>query len=240
MMFRSSFPQLPMSLCVLLTSSMALAQPWRINRTLEWSEVLAGTTTPVLNPNGILDPGESALLRVSATFSPPVGSLVVGVGPVGEATVKGLAQTVFSLGPVEWEEEQGTWEHLTAAPSFTPHLLNPGSTGFIHGGVLQESQGGAWMPDPINPIPDLFQIIWTPFSYEPRHLDMRLGAVISPRTQLWAQYGVDPTTGHPLLTRFSISNNSTVIQIPIAIPAPNAALFAFLSLGTAGAFRRRR
>lgn len=222
---------------ILLAPCTVFAQQWpSIVRTLDWVEVYTGTNTPVANPNGILEPGESARLMVSASYSPPAGT---PIEPGSPSRVAGLARSTFTLGPVLWEEELGNWNHHSSQAPFEPWFK--GGMGFQIVSVAQESQGGAWMPDPINPVPGFFQAVWTPLSYEPRHVSMRVGTVIPAFSQVWIHSGTDPTTGFPILSQLTVGASiPPQIHIPIVIPAPGAAVAVMLGGGAVLLRSRRR
>lgn len=83
--------------------------------TLEWVEVHAGTATPVANPNGVLEPGEAALLRVAVEFD-PIGTVITL--PTISGTVAGLSRSIFAIMPQEISP--GTWSHPSVAAGFVP------------------------------------------------------------------------------------------------------------------------
>src|SRR5207245_1622513 len=95
----------------LAPAGAALAQPAHADLTLSWFEVIAGSTTAVSSPNGILEPGEAARLRVSIAFT-PVGTLVGS--STGPAPVAGFYRTGFDLDLVSGQG--GIWNRFNATP----------------------------------------------------------------------------------------------------------------------------
>lgn len=217
---------------LLLCPASLCAQSGQVVHSLNWIEV-NGANEPVPNPNGVLEPGEGARLIVTATYAPSFGSqLSQWPVPGGIATVKGLAETNFLITPAT--AELGTWTHLGTIPGFEAFWFP--SADNIGGFARQPSLGGAWLPNPVNPVEGVWQAVWWPQSYLPRSVTMQMAPLLGPRPHLWGQYGEDPTTGHPLLIQLFANGQWDSTQIPI-IPAPGAALVilpAFL------AARRRR
>lgn len=222
--------RISVTLSAAFLASTAAAQT--AEHTLEWIEVEANTKTPVANPNGILEPGESVLFRVSVSFDPPVGSQLPYPGGIG--TVAGFGGSHFSW---RWTGNiQGTWGQYAAAPGFQ---LFPDPNGFW--GASQPIPTYPAVPSPINPVP-LWEVVWTPASYEPRQVSHWIQGISgtggSWLTAIMLQTGIDPTTGHPQYanTNFAPTMLNTV-QIPI-IPSPGAAI-PLAALFIASCTRRR-
>lgn len=232
---------LPLSVAWLHAASATCAGALEIAYTLTWAEVHAGTNIPVSSPNGLVEPGEGVLFRVSAVFSPPVGTLIQAPGsPTGSVVVAGLHRAIFGMAPAAGTgEEFGQWSHIASSAPFTPNstIIFGGAIG---GSATQLSQGGSWLPDPMNPIPRLWEIVYTPDHYDPRTMIYQLRSQFSQLfNSIWGQYGVDPTTGHPLLLSFFIPTaHYDTVSIPV-IPAPGAAVVILPALLAAAAGRRR-
>jgi hypothetical protein len=221
-----------------LGSSPAFAQsPAEFTAMFSWMEVYAGTTTPVAHPNGVLEPGESALLTLGVSFT-PVGTIVQYHDPLpgGTAPVAGFRGTGFGIvatdaGPGVWAYGGGRWPGGIGAP-------------YNHGlGWTTASQpwppAGA-LPDPVNPIPDLWKALWTPDSYDPRQVrfDLNLSQLLGGGNgHLYVVYGTDPVTGNPLVgAARAWANSPPGVTIP-TVPAPGAAP---VLLTLCACLRRRR
>lgn len=217
-----------------------------VDFTLSWLEVIAGTNTPIANPNGILEPGEAARLSISVAFSPPVGTITTYPmpPPPGIGIVAGFG---------------GMWEDLVAAPGGSPIGAARGKWTFIHtapgfalGGSGTPTGGGAAVmgigagqfilpggtPNPANPIPNIWTGVWTPDSFEPRATKWLLHSTNSnkhlrpwfpheTRPYLLLQYGMDPGGNFQYVAKF-VPGTYGSTTIPI-IPAP-ASLLAVSAL----------
>jgi hypothetical protein len=200
---------------------------------LDWREVDVGTNLPVASPNGVIEPGERARILLTAQFTPPVGTQVsFPTIPTGSGTVMGFYRTSFSVWPTEGNV--GSWTAAGSSGPFTSLVLDLFGEGVGH--LFQNSQGGSWLPDPTNPAQ--WEANWTPHSYHARTVTMNLSQPFGGGRELWVQYGVDPTTGDPLLAPLPCTGDwNSSIQIPI-VPGPSTALPLLLSL--AALPRRRR
>jgi hypothetical protein len=229
------------SMIVLVPCAAAQAQTVpELVATLAWTEVYAGTNTPVANPNGILEPGEGALLRVSVAFT-AVGTAAPfqfpAPGGVGE--IAGLNNFLFHL---DAPLSGGSWTHPASVPGFSADLGIAHPAGLLLARALQPWPPPGAMPIATNPIEDVWQAVWTPDSYEPRLVDFSMrtpGSVHGPTPpRLFIVYGTDPTTGAPLLGYGYTVPTWDTLQIPVVIPAPGTAL-ALLGLAGIAASRRR-
>jgi hypothetical protein len=160
-----------------------------VSYSLFWSE-LDADYQPVSSPNGVLDRGERALLRLSvsftnqnmlAHFSPPVGTFTSGtirgfaggfLDLNGTATV-GNAAALWNLDPSRGYGLQFPFDAVGEAGFGTPAAggatligIEPLQfSGFIH---------------TTNPIPAVWIGVWTPESYEPREIQFRTtGSVVA-------------------------------------------------------------
>jgi hypothetical protein len=215
--------------CFCFVGSLGLAgscaaQDAFVQISLAWRETYAGTVMPVANPNGLLEPGESALFDFTIRFT-PVGTLVPHMwGGYGHVLGLGFALIrLFSHGGAE-----GTWSHYYVAPPFhSIQIADPDGTLFADIG-----QGAAWpVIDPRNPV--IWTALWTPDSYDIRNVDFYLV----------------PPHGFPARLRVADEINplsiadALAVTIPDAIqigvvPAPGAA--AVCGLAAFLACRRRR
>jgi hypothetical protein len=222
-----------------------LAQAPSAQYIVTMTEVYAGTTTPVANPNGMIEPGESALFRMTISFAPGVGGTVQT--PHGPGTVEGFNGFVARWWSLT-AGGAGEWSHLALAPGWGPYSgeLFPGMNGSMLHLIGPLQLPSPTIPlNPANPIDDIWQGVWTPHSYVPRTQEWILtpdgGGVGNVFGRLWAQYGTDPVTGDPLLWSVEIPRANVVSPIvPVQIiPAPGSGL-ALAIAGLAAARRRRR
>lgn len=213
-------------------AACACAQTLSVEYSLSATEVYTGTLTPVANPNGLIEPGESVLLQMTVSFSPPVGTIVStpsGPGPI--VGFGGMAAHV-SMYPTF---TPGTWSDMALAPGWS------GQPGFVQTqsnfvGAISPWQFPPWTGSPVipdNPIENIWRCVWTPQSYEQQLINFQAGSEIGgPEFGiLLVHYGNDPTTGQPLYDRASIpnANASTPATWVAIIPAPGTAGLLFLS-----------
>jgi hypothetical protein len=227
--------------------------------TYSWSETIAGTITPVPNPNSILDPGEGARINLAitalhngvntigqtTTYTPPP--------PPGTGTIRGIASFIYNLiGDNNAVTAQGWWSNRAITPllptgAFTGNVLNNGSQLDSFGGGQFVAPGET--ADATNPIQDAFRGVWTPAAYSIRTVNFKANSPFSPPegypSGILVQYGsafldpTDPTTEYALyLTRQIPSNFGLGVNIPIA-PAPTNAWAAACALAAASRRRRR-
>ncbi len=218
-----------------------------------WSEVVAGTLSPVASPNSVLEPGDGARIHLSivalrdgvdvmgmtATYQTPPGP---GVG-----TVRGIGYFLYSLDGTGGSAT-GTWSNRAINPilnagAFVGNALNGGAT-------LDSFGGGQFLPagqtaNATSPIAPAFRGVWTPTTYATRTVNFKGSGHAGP-AGLWngiiLQYGTafldpsDPTTEYALYYGKDLQTNfGTGVNIPIA-PAPGSAL----ALACATVIRLRR
>jgi hypothetical protein len=227
-------------------TGIAAAQTPQLNVEWSWSEVAAGTTVPVTSPNGVLEPGESVLFRLSVSFEPPVGTPLPVPG-YPNATVAGLGSVLFALyGRLESDPfvaAPGAFSHLGrrtewrfGSPLGEP---TPGVAEIRHAGFGQFPLAGQ-TANPENPIENVWQAVWTPAEYRidtynffSAH-ETPLGAGF-----LLLQTGIDPITSAPLYEQvYGIPSPQGGVQIPM-VPAPGAGV-AGLVMVSLLAWRRQR
>ncbi len=220
-----------------------------------WSEVVAGTLTPVASPNSVLEPGEGArihlnivalrdgvdVMGMTATYQTPPGP---GVG-----TVRGIGHFIYSLDGTGGSAT-GTWSNRAIDPilnagAFVGNALNGGAT-------LDSFGGGQFLPagqtaNATSPIAPAFRGVWTPTTYATRTVNFKGSGHVGP-AGLWSgiilQYGTafldpsDPTTEYALYyTKYIQTNFGAGVNIPIA-PAPGSSLALAWAAGMS--LRRRR
>jgi hypothetical protein len=231
-----------------------------IRVTYSWQEVAGLTTTPVTNPNSILDPGEGA--RISLQLDALInGSNAVGQTttytpppPPGAGTVRGLASFLYNLrGDGGAATAAGSWGNRTVR--ILSGIGEPYAGTVLLNGALVDSFGGGQFVAPggtansLNPVADAFRGVWKPTDYSPRSVNwLAEPGTATPAGQhngILVSYGItrpdpnDPTTWYDnYLNKYISSDFGNGISIPIA-PAPSSASilagFAAASLG-----RRRR
>jgi hypothetical protein len=219
------------------------AQQSNIDVFVNWHfvEVVAGTNTPVANPNGVLEPGEAARIVMSIEFSPPVGTLVTYPPPPGPGvgTVAGLGGARYDLASATpgW---QGTWTHFQRRPEWA--LGSIGSPAWNGNGIEGAQVGQFPLPgtvaNPENPIPDIWSAVWTPADFSARVVRFAsFGQIFELGASVYVQYGTDPTTNAPLYITARTQSHHGYVEIPI-IPAPGTGglVLGLLLLGS----RRRR
>ncbi len=219
-----------------------------------WSEVVAGTLTPVASPNSVLEPGEGARIGINI-FATINGTNAIGQTiayspppPPGIATVRGIAYIKYNLNGSNGAA--GSWNDRAISP-----VLSAGAFAGtpMNGGATLDSLGGGQFvaigqtANATNPIADAFRGVWNPTSYQQRTVNFRAsnGTASGPTfSDLIAQYGsafvdpTDPTTEYALyVTKGIITNYGGGVDIPIA---PGVASGLPLALAGAAALRRRR
>lgn len=225
-----------------------------------WLEVVSGTTVqPTVN--SVLDPGESARIRVGVTalFN---GTSAIGQttayaipAPGGIGTVRGLGSVVYDLiGDNNAATASGTWGGFIGGLQ-GPQPSGPFSQGLSSGsiqpgGASVHGYGGLQFVPPggsanaANSIVQVFRSVWRPNSYSPRSVTFRARASILVPTGehnsvLFAYgFGTDPNTGS-VFDLFDLKYISTDFDVGITIPiAPAPSTLALLF--APAAFGRRR
>lgn len=190
-----------------------------------WSEMLAGTNTPILAPNGLLEPGEGAFIQVGMhalrNGTNAVGQ-VVTVNP-GNHTgpIRGMAHFVYDIAG-SGADATGTWNLRIISPIFN-WFPNVGQV--VEGGArvhsfnaAQIAHGGA-IVDGTNPILTVWRGTWNPSSYAPRtvHFQVEASDTVPTGQQnaVDVEYGIDPQTGYPLYVGKYFQSDFGGIDIPI-------------------------
>jgi hypothetical protein len=230
--------------------------PVTITYNLAWQEVSAvAPYAPVLNPNGILEPGEGARFNFNGTLNVAPGTAItysstLNPGSSGSGFLGGFWGGNLNLtGDGGAASAAGTWvlsantvpgtnpNRLGTVPPFASGNLN-GST--AAGGARVENISPAqFSPDPstlnsASPTPTMWRGLWIPTDYASRTVTFQLGAgSLGLPTTLWATDTLSPT---PAIFNAN-SNFGTAVQVPI-VPAPSS--LALLGLGGLVAARRRR
>lgn len=218
-----------------------------ITTSMSWSDNGLGNG----NNNGTLDPGEAALITMTASFtnefgtahfSPPVGNLssgtIVGLGALwidlqGSPLTAGTFNNSMPLANTAGTSGygvRGNWR-----------IAGPASNGTINGiGIdnIQIGQGHSQEP-PLtdNPVTNVYRLLWTPNSYDPR--DAAFAIVPDPAAGTQAGFvAVDLGNGTGLFVAVPLGHiefGTVHIQV---VPTP--AGVGVLSLGFVFCARRSR
>jgi hypothetical protein len=212
-----------------------------VTYSLSWRECNSNGT-PVPAPNGMLEPGESVLFRMSvsftnqngvATFTPPAGTFSSG-------TLRGFGfgfLDLVGIGP----QTTGSW-NLSAAHGLGVHpdwnLVGPSGSGTptANGSQVLNIQFGQFHASPAsivgtNPIVDIYKAVWTPASYVIAEREFHLrGALAAAGSHSVVLLELGPT----LLAGVSAPANFGSVVIPLPAPA------TLPLLAIAALFRRSR
>ncbi len=223
---------------VILPACVVRAQLLQFDLTLSWSEVVAGTNVPVASPNGFLEPGEGARIGLTVSFSPPVGTPVPYQQPApgGVAPNAGFWGVGFST--LATSALGGSWSSGTTSSGFNGSFLLPQPDGsLVICGVRQTPAIGSY-PIASNPLPSLWQAVWTPSTYQPRQAGFHLEPITDSDPAVFVYLGLDPG-GNPLFGHAFGGTTYVPVQIPI-VPAPStgAALLWFLAAASTRRSRR--
>ncbi|MFN0134391.1 MAG: hypothetical protein ACKVW3_17900 [Phycisphaerales bacterium] len=221
-------------------ASSALAQGELVTSSLRFAEVLAGTSTPVASPNGLIEPGEGVRLILDVSFSPSVGSTTTypTPPPPGIGTIAGLAEVLFDLRG--GATAQGTWSSIFRPPEWRiggAGVPQAGGTELAAAAVGQFILPGA-TANAMNPIPSIWQGTWTPASYAARSVTWQSAAAVASGgnpTSLYIQY--DVVQGQPQYISKYVPGQFGSVVVPI-VPAPGVGLV--LLAGGLMAARRKR
>jgi len=210
-----------------------------------WTEVLAGSSTPVAVSNGLIEPGEGARLALTATITPGIGSVVTYVPPPqpGFGTLAGLGSLFFDL--LGSNANGGQWSVIRRNPGGINWGLGPAGTGQPSGDLVSAGVGQFVLPGAIvngtNPVVNIWAATWTPDGFAARTVSFQSAAAAASggnHSAILIQYGDDPNSQKPLVVGRvvdGIFGNSGPIPV---VPAPGGAMI--LGLGALVASRRRR
>jgi hypothetical protein len=222
----------PAIMVVLLVAGAAQAQTPIVMTSWSFTEVYAGTNTPVMNPNGVIEPGEAARIELTVSFEPAVGT------PLPQGTVAGLFGLTCDL--VGSNMAEGMWSHLERREGWAVGDVgfpSPDGTAVRYIMVGQFPQAGA-TANPENPIEKIWWGVWTPDMYDARATVFQGMHTSPPPTSssasLMVQNGVGPG-GEPLYGVLNAQVQFGGLQIPV-VPSPATAAV----LGAAGLLTARR
>jgi len=234
---------------IALLAAAAMAAPVgaqdTVSYTLDWIEVAAHSSAPVSAPNGRIDPGEGARVRITALITPGIGSPITyqPPPPPGNGRVAGLLSIYFDL--LGTNANGGDW---------SVNSRNAGGYNWAFGtfgdpqpnGNLNSGQAGQFFypgftANPTNPVSGIWSMTWTPSDYTPRVASFQSQAAAASMGQhsaILIAYGEDPRGGDPLyVARYidGIFGNSGPIPI---VPAPGEGVV--LGMGLLALTGRRR
>jgi hypothetical protein len=218
------------------SAPIALAQE-HVQFNWSWSEVIANTTAPVASPNGILEPGEAARLRLGVTISPGIGTPSSHLGMNG--TIAGLSNVFFDL--IGNGAADGSWSHIQRHGGWSGLNGTPAANGrnLMANGVFQFPPPGT-VANSTNPVPELWSAVWTPATYHGPW-------VYTGFTAQRAEAAGPGSTGAQLLLNVGGIGPSLYASKPIdvtfgsiiiAVPSPGAGAM-LLGVGLLAARRRR-
>ncbi|MFM9996396.1 MAG: hypothetical protein ACKVU4_11420 [Phycisphaerales bacterium] len=195
------------------------------------------------NHNGIIEPGESALISVQADMKDDglnsVGTTAVwntngGSGQIG--TLYGFNQALFDIVALA-NGSTGAWSQLRVNPAL--NMLNLTGEPQHDGGVsgIVAVQWATWFTphDPRDPLP-LWSALWTPLDYAPRSISFRtlVDTIVHPHIVSLAV--AFPSNWLPVDDTWDVRDTEISFQV---VPAPASCLgVAVAALGAA--VRRRR
>jgi hypothetical protein len=218
-----------------LGGSGVYGQQPMVTVSLGFTEVVAGTNTPVPNPNGVLEPGEAALIEMSIAFTPPVGSFIQT--PAVQGTVAGLGTILYDL--IGTNGAGGSWTHLGVAAGWLgwPGEVDIGGAAVRNLSVLQRPAPGT-MANSQNPVDSIWRGVWTPSSYAARTVIFQTDVTTPPPfggiSHLLLQ--IDPVPTYNLL--LNVFTQHGAVHIPI-VPAPGTLGVMLLMLAACGQRRRQ-
>jgi hypothetical protein len=219
----------------LLTAAVACGIQTQVSLDYSFSmtEVHAGTNVPVSSPNGVIEPGEAVLFRLTVSFTPPVGTVIPGLPP--PSTVAGLSWFFFHFGSLAGGHE-GTWSHLALAPGWQGRGVGSPS-GWLEAELYQFPLAGQ-TADPQNPVVNGWSQVWTPNSYAPRTINwLAQPAAFGGWGGIFVETGTHPQGG-PLYTPVNTFQAPSHLFPVTIIPGPGS--FAIGLWAGALASRRRR
>jgi len=234
-----------------------------------WEEVNIGTVTPVAVPNGVVDPGEAARVRLQVTAlvngSNAVGQNTSVINPVTNqpttGTIKGIGALTYDIvGDNGAATANGTWGGFIggfvgptgngapfSAGTVSPGIPQPGGNTILGLGGSQFIASGAGVTaNGTNNNVQIFRGVWQPASYANRTVNfVARASVLVPAGQqnsvLFA-YGVgtDQSTGDEY-DLYAGKYFGSTFGNGINIPvAPAPSSLALLGLGALVAGGRRR
>jgi hypothetical protein len=147
------------------------AQSPQAHHHLAFVEVDAQSGQAVPQPNGVIEPGEGALVQLSVSFVPRVGEAAVLPGGVG-ATMHALAYAQCDLAVVSigGGSNAGTWSMVELAPGWGTVIGSVSPSGNHIGSIrpMQPPEDA----DQRNPVPSIWRGVWVPTDYSTRTVQL--------------------------------------------------------------------
>jgi hypothetical protein len=215
---------------------------------MAWSEADAAGD-PIPNPNGILEPGEHALIRidtVSITNQGGIAHFAPALGTFTSGTILGFASSFLDIAGTGGTVGQFNIDNPPANGSGTSRFgVRPTWRLFGNGYVNRLSDGifdlqfGQFTSAPAaivtdNPVTNVFRMLWTPSAFSTRTAHFQItGAEVTNAAIGEVYLGLDASLAAAARTDASHTHVGSV-SIPIA-PAPPTLLLA-----AAAVLRRRR
>jgi hypothetical protein len=230
------------SLLVSLPTGAVHAQMNEVFQQLTFREVDAVTGVPVAVPNGILEPGEAALISLSASFTPPVGSVLPTLPPGGGVySVHALANMMIDV--LGFGEASGTWTGLQLKPGWEAFPLPwpasgaPSSTGHsVYTIIPYQLAVGA---DTSNPVENVWQGIWRPAQYSPRTVGFRTWPMGANGFEVASSLWIHDSSPPESYGRAPAWTNIGQVSFPI-VPAPGSGALLAAAVVVLHVRRRRR
>jgi hypothetical protein len=251
-MGRILIPSLLAAAAATPVAAQSITYDTHVTYSLAWSEHNG-------NANGILEPGESALITMDvsvanqfglAMFSPPIGAWTSGTimgfgfgfldlhGSGGSAGTFNYSSPLANAAGTSGYGLRGGWRVGGNISNGTPNAAGDGMIN-IQPGYLNHPPG---VYNTLNPITNMYRLLWTPNSYADRTVSFALAraAATNPSITGTSVYlDLDGSVGTAIyVANSNISHGSVSIAI---VPAPPiAACFVMTGLFTIGRRRRAR
>jgi hypothetical protein len=234
----------PTVLAALAAAGAAHAQSFTLDSTvtfsLRWDE-LDAAYQPVPNPDGVLEPGERALLRLDVGFTNQntVAQFAPPIGTYGSGTIRGFGVGWLDL--IGSNRAEGDW-NVDFAHGFG---VNPKFSNEYNGTPLNS---GATLSDiqmlqlltaaPVitaNPVLNIWTGVWTPREFDQRTVDFRVST--NPKSNGLAG-GVFVRLSPTIYVSVWCPFEAGSVSISLA-PAPGVLPLLLFGAGAAATYRRR-
>lgn len=226
--------------------AQATGAPVGLNYALTWQEADPTSGLPIADPNGLLEPGEAALIRLTIGLTHPVLTPVTWdpaiVGGTGSGIIRGILE--FSLNLVGTGGARGNWDHLHVDPIMD---LFTGSGTSSSGGAVLANIGGGQLPtsqsvNPTNPWLNVWTGVWSPESFLSRTVTFQSTLPTDLTIPLFTAWPTGAVVRDAVQTSTvlvgALDSHYNSLQIPI-VPAPGAAGALLIAGGLCTRGRRR-
>lgn len=188
------------------------------------------------NGNGFLEPGESAIVRLSAHISPPINTFIssgaIIIVPGGGGTLRGLASSQLDIfggnlrggtltaGPID-----ARWDLFGTPPAIEDERLRDVDFGQfpVTNNLIMTT----------NPVADVFRFAWTPSDYTPRSVSLMTAAGTHSEGHASAVYLITGSTTRVVINVQPVFQG---VQL-VVVPSPGAA--AAIAMAALVASQRR-